>query len=94
MSLAPFSLRLDSRTKARLEREARAADRSASYLAIRAIEAFLDAREAKRNEIEAAIAESDRGVFVSQEAMARWMDSWGTDNELPPPAPDVFPAQR
>ncbi|MGK6318125.1 hypothetical protein [Sphingomonas sp. DT-204] len=32
-----------------------------------------------------AIAELDAGRFVSHEAVMRWLESWGTDNELPPP---------
>lgn len=29
--------------------------------------------------------ELDAGRFVSHEAVMRWLESWGTDNELPPP---------
>ena len=39
----------------------------------------LDARERK------AMAEIDAGRFVTHEAVVRWLKSWGTDNELPPP---------
>ena len=92
MSPVPFSLRLDPQVKSRLDQEARNADRSASYLAAQAIEAFLNTREARRREIEAAVVEADKGVFISQEAMARWMDSWDTEHELPAPEPDIFPA--
>jgi len=53
MPTVPFSLRLDASAKARLDEEARRSDRSASYLATRAIEAFLDARVARRRAIEA-----------------------------------------
>ena len=94
MSPVPFSLRLDPQIKSRLEQEARNADRSSSYLAAKAIEAFLDSREARRREIEAAVVEADIGVFISQEAMASWMDSWETGQELPAPEPDIFPAGR
>ena len=93
MAPVPFSLRLDAGIKSRLDQEARSADRSASYIAAKAIEAFLDTREAKRRAIEAAMAEADKGVFISQEAMTRWMDSWDTEHELPAPEPDVFPAK-
>jgi predicted transcriptional regulator len=91
MASVPFSLRLDPAVKRRLDREARKADRSASYLATKAIEAFLDAREAKRQAIQAALKEAGEGVFVSSEAVASWMDSWGGESELAPPEPDVFP---
>ena len=39
----------------------------------------LDARERK------AMADIDAGRFVTHEAVVRWLKSWGTDNELPPP---------
>jgi predicted transcriptional regulator len=90
MPNAPFSLRLKPHVKARLEEEARIADRSASYLANKAVEAFLEARAFKREQIAAALAEADKGVFVSEEAMGKWMESWDTENELPPPEPDIF----
>ena len=82
----PFSIRLDETTKAKLEREAQLVDRSASYLAQKAIEAFVDAREYKREIIrasyEAALTEK---AFISDKAMTAWVESWGTENELPPP---------
>ncbi len=39
----------------------------------------LDAREQK------AMADIDAGRFITHEAVVRWLKSWGTDNELPPP---------
>jgi predicted transcriptional regulator len=91
MNNVPFSLRLEPALKSRLEEAAQSEDRSASYVAARAIESFLDARDAKRAEIETALVEADRGIFVSQEAVHRWMESWDTDSELPMPEPDIFP---
>lgn len=41
--------------------------------------AELDARERK------AMADMDAGRFVTHEAVVRWLQSWGTDDELPPP---------
>ena len=38
-----------------------------------------------------AVAEADEGIFVSGEAIDRWLASWGTDKVLPMPEPDVFP---
>jgi cell division protein FtsX len=32
-----------------------------------------------------AIADIEAGRFISHEAMVRWLESWGTENELPPP---------
>jgi hypothetical protein len=28
--------------------------------------------------------------FISGEAITKWMDSWWTENELPPPEVDIF----
>lgn len=90
MASSPFSLRLSPELKERLDAVAESEDRSASYVATKAIEAFLDARDAQDEAIREAIAEADTGVFVSSEAVDRWMESWGTDNELPMPEPDIF----
>jgi predicted transcriptional regulator len=74
----------------RLEEEARSQDISASDLIGRAIESYFEVCEAEREVLRQRIAEADKGVFISGEAMHRWIASWGTDNELPPPEPDIF----
>lgn len=51
---------------------------------------FLRRSEAEQALMRERIAEADKGVFISSEAMLRWIESWGTENELPPPEPDVF----
>jgi predicted transcriptional regulator len=87
----PFSLRLDPETRARLEEEPRRLDRPASQVAQRAIACYLDAQQALRDQIDAAAAEADRGVFVSSAAVNAWLDGWRTDRQTPPPAPDILP---
>ncbi|MFM8607984.1 MAG: type II toxin-antitoxin system ParD family antitoxin [Hyphomicrobiales bacterium] len=37
-----------------------------------------------------AIAEADKGEFISAEAIHRWMEQLDKDGEAAPPAPDVF----
>lgn len=39
-------------------------------------------REAKK--------EAKKGVFISHEAVEKWVESLGTEHELPPPKPDAF----
>lgn len=90
MTTVPFSLRIDPGTKAQLEKEAKRHDRTASYLANQAIKYFLEAKEAKRKAIDEAIKEADKGVFVSEKAVDAWVDSWGREEELPTPKPDIF----
>ena len=51
---------------------------------------FLRRSEAERRLLKERIEEADKGVFISAEAMHRWIESWGTEKELPPPEPDVF----
>lgn len=86
---APFSLRLNPELRARLETEAKQADRSASYIVTQAIKHYLDSQAAKHKAIQAAIAQADLGHFISSEAVSEWVDSWGTDNELPKPNIDI-----
>ena len=89
-----LSLRIDANLKKNLELEARREERSASYLAVKAIEAMLRERVGKRAAIREAVAEADKGAFISQGAMDAWVSSWGEESELPPPEPDVqIPSQ-
>ena len=93
MATVPFSIRLDNVTKQRLEEEAVREDRSAGYIAQKAVEEYLDAKAYRRECLLEAMAEAENGVFVSEEAVDAWVESWGTDHELPMPEPDVFPAK-
>jgi predicted transcriptional regulator len=90
MSNARFSLRLEPDLKDWLEQEAKRKDRSAGYVAIEALQNYRQDVEAKRLMIEAAMAEADKGEFVSEEAMTTWFLSIGTAHELPEPEADVF----
>jgi predicted transcriptional regulator len=91
MSTVQLSVRMAPEIKARLENEARIEDRSASYIIQKALDQYLSAKEYRRQAIEEAAAEADKGIFISDEAMTAWVSSWGTDNELPPPEPDILP---
>ena len=89
MSTIPFTMRLDEDIKRNLEEEAKLEDRSASYLATRAIKDMLDGKARKRKLILDAVAEADKGVFISEEKMDAWVNSWDTENELLMPKPDI-----
>ena len=89
MATERLSLRIDAGLKKSLEQEAKLEDRSASYLAVKAIEAMLHERVEKRAAVRAAIAEAETGAFISQDAMDTWIASWDSDAELPPPEPDI-----
>lgn len=46
-----------------------------------------DEREAKLQAIAEARADLATGRTVNHADVCRWLDSWGTPNELPPPEP-------
>lgn len=41
--------------------------------------------EAKRLAISEGLADADAGRLVPNEEVKAWVESWGSDNELPPP---------
>lgn len=90
MGERPLALHLDGKLRQNLETEARLREVPESAVAEVAIREFLDRQNWMREEVAKAVREADKGVFISQEAMERWIDSWGTENELPPPEPDIF----
>jgi predicted transcriptional regulator len=59
--------RIDTRLKAKLEALARSTKRSKSFLAAEAIAAYVELNEWQIAEIEAGIAELDRGEVLSME---------------------------
>jgi predicted transcriptional regulator len=90
MPSARFTLRLDPDLKDWLEQEAQRQDRSAGFLANKAIASLRQDTEVKRSAIQDAMAEAEKGEFISEEAMTAWFLSLGTESELPEPQPDVF----
>ncbi len=60
-----------------------------SAIAEQAIRDCLHFYAAEREILRQRVVEADKGKFISSEAMLRWMESWGTDRELPPPEPDL-----
>jgi hypothetical protein len=51
----------------------------------------MEKQRAYQAAIKEAVAEADKGVFISGERVSEWLRSWGTPNELPMPEPDIFP---
>ena len=89
MPSSSFSMRIDDELKSAIEEEARREDLSAAQVVTRAVRSHLLAQEAERAAVEAALVEADKGIFISSEAMMAWVQSWGSDDELPMPKPDV-----
>jgi predicted transcriptional regulator len=91
MASSPFSLRLESKIKMRLEKEAKLTKRSAGFVVQQALKDYLDSKDYERKIADEAFAEAEKGIFTSGEKVFAWMESWGTENELPFPEPDIFP---
>lgn len=86
-----FSVRLPPETRRELEEYAKATQRSSAFIVKEAVEAHLAERRAYMAAIEEAVKEADEtGEYISGEAVDRWLASWGTDNVLPMPQPDIF----
>jgi RHH-type transcriptional regulator, rel operon repressor / antitoxin RelB len=71
-----MTIRVDRKTKSRLEKLARAMDRSKSYLAAEAIRAYVDLNEWQIAEIKAALNEADARDFANDREVERVMKKW------------------
>jgi predicted transcriptional regulator len=81
-----LTLRLRPELLASLDELAGATRRSRSELAEEALAQYLEVQRWQVDGIRAAIEEADRGEpGILHERVAARIDSWGTDDELPPP---------
>ena len=71
-----MTIRVDRKTKMRLEKLAKAMDRTKSYVAAEAIRAYVDLNEWQIGEIKAALKEADVGDFASEEEVQAVMRKW------------------
>jgi predicted transcriptional regulator len=85
-----ITVRVEPELREWFEQQAKRKDRSLGYMVVQSMEQTKRSTEARDQMIRDAMAEADKGVFVSQEAVHKWMDSWDSENELPLPEPDVF----
>jgi predicted transcriptional regulator len=84
-SSTTMSVRLDSVTKKSLEQIAQHEKRSKSFLAAEAIASYIDVYEAQVEGIKKAIASADAGEGIPHAKVKAWVESLGTDKELPMP---------
>ena len=89
MPTATFSMRMDSDIKRRLEEQAALSDRSAAWVANRAIEDYLARQDALREAVREAL-ENDDGTRISGEAVMGWMERWAEGHDDQFPEPDIF----
>jgi predicted transcriptional regulator len=81
-----LSVRIDRKLSDKLEKRARQAKRSKSALVAHAIESLFEIEQQEMAMTRQALARAEAGgPFISNEDMMRWLESWGTEHELPPP---------
>ena len=80
-----LSIRIDPKTKKRLDALSKRSKRSKSFLAAEAIAAYVDSEEWQLGEVQAGMAELDRDQAVSHEKVAKWFKSWGKPSETKAP---------
>lgn len=91
---ATLTIRLPKEDLDRLELLAHDTRRSRSFLAAEAIGEYLKYREWKLQAIKKGIKSADRGELIPNDKVAAWLDSWGTNSELPVPQPDAGQLDR
>ena len=90
MAMTQFSMRLPEELKNNLLEISKISHRSQSQIATRAISEYIERNEWKMKAIAEAKKEADKGVFISHEKIDNWLGSWGSENELPGPIPDIY----
>lgn len=87
MGTTTLTIRIDEKTKNRLEKLAQATDRTMSYLVSSTIERILDEEEWQIGEIRkrVRIANGPDAAFIDHEEIEAWLKSWGTKEETEPP---------
>lgn len=71
MESTVLTLRVNTKTKAKLDKLAEATKRSKSFLAAEAIERYLEVEAWQIREIKQALKEADAGDFVSDAELAK-----------------------
>lgn len=80
-----LSVRLSAETKKKLEKSAKAAKRSKSFIAAEAIEAYLEEEAWQLKRLQLAWEESEREEGVPHEEVAKWLKTWGSKNRKKSP---------
>ena len=88
------SFRVSDPLMQRLDKLAQETKRDTSTLAHEALADYLARQDEQSAAIDEAVLAANSGEFISNEAMTAWLESWGSDNELPPPEIDIRKPRR
>lgn len=85
-----LTVELPQEIGAKLSEMARDANRSEAELASEAIASFIEHEAEQIARIRRALADARSGSpGITHAEIERWIDSWDTDHELPPPEPST-----
>ena len=84
-----LSVRVPESLKEQLDYLSRSTKRSKGYLATEALGDYVKKNAWRAKELQAAISEAGKGVFISQEAMLAWADARHAGKNPTLPKPDV-----
>jgi RHH-type transcriptional regulator, rel operon repressor / antitoxin RelB len=71
-----ITIRVDRKTRTRLEKLAKAMERTKSYVAAEAIRTYVELNEWQITEIRAALTEADAGDFATEKEVQAVMKKW------------------
>jgi predicted transcriptional regulator len=86
-----LSVHISEDIEASLERLAEERHVKKDEIVSEALTRYIDDETDYRAAVDQALEEAEAGVFISGDKILDWIKSWGTENELPMPAPDIFP---
>ena len=85
MPLTSILVQLDSAVQDRLAALASERKQPLADVAADVISMYFDPDNWEHKHIRAGLAELEAGESISNERVMEWLDSWGTENELPAP---------
>ena len=91
MTKTMISARIPEKLSIELEALATLTQRSKGFILTEALEEYVGHQTWINKKVAEAVRAADEATeFYSHEAVSKWVMSWGTENELPKPQPDVF----
>jgi len=85
MAQTSILIQLDAAVQARLSALALNRQQAVSEVAAEVITTYLSPDSWEHKHIKAGLSELDAGQGVSNERVMEWLDSWGSEKELPAP---------
>jgi predicted transcriptional regulator len=79
------SVRISTDLTDRLDRLSKATARPKSKLVAEAIACYVESQEAQLQSTRRGLADMKAGRLISGTEVEKWLDSWGTKNEIPLP---------